>query len=100
MSAYLSYLYRSGEKRVYGQIITFESRRGEKMFERYGFKVLNRAEITKVQGNLSEISLSQHRDQELETAETALRHDALTLLTFATCSKRRRALMCAAFLPA
>src|ERR1700758_2486528 len=47
MSAYLSYLYRSGEKRVYGQIVTFESRRGEKMFERYGFKVLNRAEITK-----------------------------------------------------
>src|SRR5262249_52208823 len=47
MSAYLSYLYRSGEKRVCGQIITFESRRGEKMFERYGFKVLNRAEITK-----------------------------------------------------
>src|SRR5204863_389666 len=45
MSAYLSYLYRSGEKRVYGQIVTFESRRGEKMFERYGFKVLNRAEI-------------------------------------------------------
>jgi hypothetical protein len=25
----------------------FESQRGEKMFERYGFKVLNRAEITK-----------------------------------------------------
>ena len=42
MSAYLSYLYRCGEKRVYGQIVTFESRRGEKMFERYGFKVLNR----------------------------------------------------------
>src|SRR4051794_36162868 len=47
MSAYLSYLYRCGEKRVYGQMVTFESRRGEKMFERYGFKVLNRAEITK-----------------------------------------------------
>ena len=47
MSAYLSYLYRCGEKRVYGQIATFESRRGEKMFERYGFMVLNRAEITK-----------------------------------------------------
>src|SRR4051794_28657926 len=47
MSAYLSYLYRCGEKRVYGQIVTFESRRGERMFERYGFKVLNRAEITK-----------------------------------------------------
>lgn len=47
MSAYLTYLYRCGENRVYGQIVTFESRRGEKMFERYGFKVLNRAEITK-----------------------------------------------------
>ena len=30
ISAYLSYLYRCGEKRVYGQIVTFESRRGEK----------------------------------------------------------------------
>ena len=47
MSAYLGYLYRCGEKRVYGQIVTFESRRGEKMFERYGFRVVNRAEITK-----------------------------------------------------
>lgn len=47
MSAYLSYLYRFGERRVYGQIVTFENRRGEKLFERYGFKVLNRAEITK-----------------------------------------------------
>ena len=46
-SAYFGYLYRHGEKRVYGQIVTFESRRGEKMFTRYGFKVLNRARITK-----------------------------------------------------
>ena len=49
-SAYFGYLYRHGEKRVYGQIVTFESRRGEKMFERYGFKVLNRARITKYDG--------------------------------------------------
>jgi hypothetical protein len=47
LSAYFTYLYRMGEKRVFGQIVTFESRRGEKMFERYGFKVMNRAEITK-----------------------------------------------------
>ena len=47
LSAYFSYLYRNGEKQVFGQIVTFESRRGERMFERYGFKVLNRAEITK-----------------------------------------------------
>src|SRR5207247_4134667 len=47
MSAYLSYLYRSGEKRVYGQIITFDSRRGEKMLKRYGFKVVDGSECRK-----------------------------------------------------
>src|SRR5260221_10761844 len=44
---YLKYLHGHGEKRVYGQMVVFEDRRGEKMFERYGFKVLNKAEITK-----------------------------------------------------
>ena len=47
MDAYLRYLCDCGEKQVYGQIVTFESRRGNKMFERYGFRVLNRSEITK-----------------------------------------------------
>ena len=47
MDAYLAYLSAHGEKRVYGQMVTFESRRGAKMFERYGFRVLNRAEISK-----------------------------------------------------
>ena len=47
MDAYLAYLHDHGEKRVYGQVVTFESRRGSKMFERYGFKVLNRSEISK-----------------------------------------------------
>jgi ribosomal protein S18 acetylase RimI-like enzyme len=45
--AYLKYLREHGEKRVFGQMVVFEDRRGTKMFERYGFKVLNRAEITK-----------------------------------------------------
>ena len=30
-----------------GQMVTFESRRGAKMFERYGFRVINRSEISK-----------------------------------------------------
>jgi len=47
MDAYLAYLHERGEKRVYGQMVVFESRRGSKMFERYGFKVLNKSEITK-----------------------------------------------------
>ena len=47
MDAYLQYLHEKGEKRVFGQMVVFEDRRGTKMFERYGFKVLNKMEITK-----------------------------------------------------
>jgi len=47
MDAYLAYLHEKGEKRVYGQMVTFESRRGFKMFERYGFRVINKSRITK-----------------------------------------------------
>ena len=47
MDAYLAYLVENGEKRVFGQMVVFEGRRGTRMFERYGFKVLNKAEITK-----------------------------------------------------
>jgi hypothetical protein len=68
MSAYLSYLYRQGEKHVYGQIVTFESRRGEKMFERYGFRVLNRAEITKYKAFYPE---SVYLSTVIKTLETA-----------------------------
>jgi ribosomal protein S18 acetylase RimI-like enzyme len=47
MDAYLKYLHDHGVKRVYGQMVTFESRRGAKMFERYGFRVINKSEISK-----------------------------------------------------
>ena len=47
LDAYLQYLHEKGEKRVFGQMVVFEDRRGTKMFERYGFKVLNKMEITK-----------------------------------------------------
>jgi len=69
MSAYLSYLYRRGDKRVYGQIVTFESRRGEKMFERYGFKVLNRAEIIKYKAFFPQSVYLSTVIKNLETAE-------------------------------
>ncbi|CAN5789262.1 GNAT family N-acetyltransferase [soil metagenome] len=68
-SAYFGYLYRCGEKRVYGQIVTFESRRGEKMFERYGFKVMNRARITKWEGLHPESVYLSTVIKDLETAE-------------------------------
>src|SRR4029450_2094437 len=69
MSAYLSYLYRSGEKRVCGQIITFESRRGEKIFDMHGFKVLNRAEITKYKAFYPESVYLSTVIKNLETAD-------------------------------
>lgn len=47
IDAYLAYLRARGEKRVYGQMVSFANRRGEKMFQRYGFKLLDRMEITK-----------------------------------------------------
>jgi hypothetical protein len=47
LETYLRFLYERGVKRIHAQMVTFDSRRGFKLFERYGFKVLNRSEITK-----------------------------------------------------
>lgn len=47
MNLYLDHLRTRGVRQVYGQVVTFESRRGSKLFERYGFQVLERKEITK-----------------------------------------------------
>jgi hypothetical protein len=47
VEAYLKYLQAHGEKKVFGQMVVFEDRRGSKMFERYGFRVINKSEITK-----------------------------------------------------
>ncbi len=47
IDAFLGYLRAEGEKRVYGQMVSFSKRRGERMFQRYGFRLLNRTEITK-----------------------------------------------------
>lgn len=47
MNTYLNYLRDAGVTSVYGQVVTFETRRGARVFERYGFQVLERKEITK-----------------------------------------------------
>ncbi|MDX6767501.1 MAG: GNAT family acetyltransferase [Candidatus Methylacidiphilales bacterium] len=44
---FLDYLHRTGEAAVYGQMVTFEKRRGERMFARYGFEVKDCVEVTK-----------------------------------------------------
>jgi ribosomal protein S18 acetylase RimI-like enzyme len=47
MNSYLDHLRSKGVRQVYGQVVTFESRRGARVFERYGFQVIERKEITK-----------------------------------------------------
>jgi L-amino acid N-acyltransferase YncA len=46
VNRFLEYLRDSGEKAVFGQMVTFEGRR-VRFFERYGFKVVEKREITK-----------------------------------------------------
>jgi hypothetical protein len=47
LETYLRHLYDHGIKQVHAQMVTFDGRRGVKLFERYGFKVINQSEITK-----------------------------------------------------
>lgn len=44
---FLDYLHKAGEPAVYGQVVTFEKRRGERMFARYGFNLKDCVEVTK-----------------------------------------------------
>lgn len=47
MNAYFDFLRQHGERAVFGQMVTFESRRGAKVLERFGFRVIEKREITK-----------------------------------------------------
>lgn len=54
MNAYFDYLRAAGEKSVFGQMVTFESRRGARVIERFGFRVVEKREITKYRGKYPE----------------------------------------------
>jgi hypothetical protein len=47
IQSFLEFLHRGGHRRVYGQMVTYESRRTRELFERYGFEVVDRVEVTK-----------------------------------------------------
>jgi len=51
---FLNHLRAHGETHVFGQVVTFEERRGAKVFERYGFRVLEKKEITKYRAHREE----------------------------------------------
>jgi hypothetical protein len=47
VDTFLQYLHDRGERQVYGQVVTYESRRGDRMFARFGFRVIDQREVTK-----------------------------------------------------
>ncbi len=47
VDAFLRHLTAHGEKQVYAQVVTYETRRGSRMFARYGFRVIDEREVTK-----------------------------------------------------
>jgi len=47
VDTYLKYLRDHGEKQVYAQVVAYETRRGVRTFERYGFRVIDEREVTK-----------------------------------------------------
>jgi ribosomal protein S18 acetylase RimI-like enzyme len=44
---FLEYLSACGETQVYGQVVAYETRRGARLFERYGFRIIDEREVTK-----------------------------------------------------
>lgn len=71
INAYFDYLRRHGEKAVFGQLVTFESRRGAKVLERFGFRVVEKREITKYRGRHPEPVYLTTVVKELETPGAA-----------------------------
>ncbi|MBU3664387.1 MAG: GNAT family acetyltransferase [Chthoniobacterales bacterium] len=51
---FFNHLRSHGETHVFGQVVTFEERRGAKVFERFGFRVLEKKEITKYRAHRTE----------------------------------------------
>lgn len=51
---FFNHLRAHGETMVFGQVVTFEQRRGARVFERYGFRVVDRKEITKYRAHRDE----------------------------------------------
>ena len=44
---FLDFLRAHGHDKVYGQMVTYGARRNESLFNRYGFRVMDRVEVTK-----------------------------------------------------
>ncbi len=73
---FFHHLRAHGETHVFGQVVTFEERRGAKVFERFGFRVVEKKEITKYRAHRDEpvylcTVLKDHNDGKL--AEYAAR---------------------------
>lgn len=75
MNTYFDYLRAKGEKAVFGQMVTFESRRGSKVIERFGFRILEKREITKWRDKHHEPVYLTTAIKELTAAQSTARQD-------------------------
>jgi len=53
IQSFLNFLRAHGHRRVYGQIVTYATRRNEAFFNRYGFQVVDRVPVTKYRKHFS-----------------------------------------------
>jgi GNAT superfamily N-acetyltransferase len=47
IQAFLNFLRAHGYRKVYGQMVTYATRRNDGLFKRYGFEVIDRVQVTK-----------------------------------------------------
>jgi hypothetical protein len=47
LDVFFAHLRGQGETGVYGQVVSYGTRRGERMFARYGFRIIDQREVTK-----------------------------------------------------
>jgi GNAT superfamily N-acetyltransferase len=47
IQSFLDFLRARGYRRVYGQMVTYSTRRNDGLFRRYGFEVIDRVQVTK-----------------------------------------------------
>ncbi len=71
VDVFLEFLSRHGQRNVYGQVVATDDRRGERVFARYGFQVLDKKLVTKFE-NFTGARISLYTIYKDLTANTKL----------------------------
>jgi GNAT superfamily N-acetyltransferase len=77
IKAFLDLLRTHGCQRVYGQMVTYATRRNERLFNRYGFEVIDRVQVTKYRAHHPEPVLLSTVVKDLRTPLLAGRRERM-----------------------